>query len=501
MQRREHALAPGSIAESHGEIAQPAFVADPPDCAAGHALSKFVFGPSEKLDEPGAIQTVTHLEIRLRRKPRVAVPRANELTIVAAEDTVANERSQFDRNAPLQLDREVGNAPPSVDDIGSDNRARRADIKTLGAAAAMLAHRSVQGKRQIRVDVPEKEERACFARDQQSVLAPPAEPRFARELHFHHRRRIGEYAITELADFARNLFRKLPQPRPQHLVIVATERITRDEGLAAVFEDPPAVGRVGSIVHARGDDAQGAGNERRRSRSFHTVLSHIIELTGEARCEPCGEAGLDRREVGVGDSDRLEAQLASPGLDRRGERRKIGGRHSSRADCLQMTHPQDHSHPQVRAHWTTYLPDEGATAGFGAKLAAGIGPGVRIYLRGDLGSGKTTLIRGLLRALGVKDTVKSPSYALVELYVVSRLNLYHFDFYRFLNAREFEDAGLADTFHGTGVCLVEWPERAGDALPRPDLDLTLAYAGSGREISVKAHSPAGERCLAKSKSA
>ena len=167
-----------------------------------------------------------------------------------------------------------------------------------------------------------------------------------------------------------------------------------------------------------------------------------------------------------------------------------------------MTHPPDHSQPQVKAHWTTpYLPDEGATAGLGAKLAAGIAPGMRIYLRGDLGSGKTTLIRGLLRALGVKDTVKSPSYALVELYVVSRLNLYHFDFYRFIDAKEFEDAGLAGYFHGTGVCLVEWPERAGDALPRPDLDLTLAYAGSGREISVKAHSAAGERCLAKAKSA
>src|SRR5213592_4396070 len=118
-----------------------------------------------------------------------------------------------------------------------------------------------------------------------------------------------------------------------------------------------------------------------------------------------------------------------------------------------MTHPPDHSQPPVKAHWASiHLPDEGATAG--------LGPGMRIYLRGDLGSGKTTLIRGLLRALGVKDTVKSPRYALVELYVVSRLNLYHFDFYRFLDAREFEEAGLADAFRGEGVCLVEWPERA-----------------------------------------
>ena len=121
---------------------------------------------------------------------------------------------------------------------------------------------------------------------------------------------------------------------------------------------------------------------------------------------------------------------------------------------------------------------------------------MRLYFRGELGSGKSTLIRGLLRGLGIRSRVKSPSYTLVELYVISRLNLYHFDFYRFLNASEFGDAGLADYFLGDGVCLVEWPERAGDALPQPDLEITLAYSGAGREISAHAHSPAGKRCLA-----
>jgi len=157
-----------------------------------------------------------------------------------------------------------------------------------------------------------------------------------------------------------------------------------------------------------------------------------------------------------------------------------------------MTHPADHSQPPAKAHWTAYLPDEGATASLGTKLAAGVGPGMRIYLRGDLGSGKTTLIRGLLRALGVKDTVKSPSYALVELYVVSRLDLYHFDFYRFLDAHEFEEAGLGDYFHGKGVCLVEWPERAGTLLAPPDLDLALEFAGEGRRARLQSHSRAGE---------
>ncbi len=121
---------------------------------------------------------------------------------------------------------------------------------------------------------------------------------------------------------------------------------------------------------------------------------------------------------------------------------------------------------------------------------------MRLYFRGELGSGKSTLIRGLLRGLGVKARVKSPTYTLVELYVVSRLNLYHFDFYRFLDAHEFADSGLADYFESDGVCLVEWPERAGDTLPTPDLEFALSYSGAGRHISAHAHTPSGERCLA-----
>ena len=130
-------------------------------------------------------------------------------------------------------------------------------------------------------------------------------------------------------------------------------------------------------------------------------------------------------------------------------------------------------------------------------MAACIVPGLRIYMRGELGSGKTTLIRGLLRALGVRESVKSPSYTLVELYVVSRLHLYHFDFYRFLNPGELDDAGLADYFRGEAVCLVEWPERADAELPQPDLEIGLSYAGTGRDISLTGHTEAGAQCITK----
>jgi tRNA threonylcarbamoyladenosine biosynthesis protein TsaE len=160
-----------------------------------------------------------------------------------------------------------------------------------------------------------------------------------------------------------------------------------------------------------------------------------------------------------------------------------------------MLHRSDHNQPSEKSHWGAQLEDPEATARLGARFASCIKPGMRLYFRGELGSGKSTLIRGLLVALGVTGRIKSPTYTLVELYVVSRLNLYHFDLYRFMNEREFSDAGLADYFEGEGVCLVEWPERAGGALPRPDLEFTLAYAGSGRAISVHAHGKPGEQCL------
>ena len=160
-----------------------------------------------------------------------------------------------------------------------------------------------------------------------------------------------------------------------------------------------------------------------------------------------------------------------------------------------MTHPSDHIQLQAPVHRTASLPDEAATALLGGRLAVRIVPGLRIYLRGELGSGKTTLVRGLLGALGVREKVKSPTYTLVELYVVSRLHLYHFDFYRFIDSSEFADSGFAEYFDGEGVCLVEWPERAGAALPRPDLEIRLSHAPKGREAHLTASTQAGARCL------
>jgi tRNA threonylcarbamoyladenosine biosynthesis protein TsaE len=122
-------------------------------------------------------------------------------------------------------------------------------------------------------------------------------------------------------------------------------------------------------------------------------------------------------------------------------------------------------------------------------------PGLALYLHGDLGSGKTTLARGLIQGLGFQGRVKSPTYALVELYTVSRLNLYHFDFYRFKDQKEWRDAGFNEYFNDASVCLVEWPERAAGLLPAADLDIALQFAGDGRDLSIRAGTESGKACL------
>ncbi|MDP2811022.1 MAG: tRNA (adenosine(37)-N6)-threonylcarbamoyltransferase complex ATPase subunit type 1 TsaE [Rhodocyclaceae bacterium] len=147
-------------------------------------------------------------------------------------------------------------------------------------------------------------------------------------------------------------------------------------------------------------------------------------------------------------------------------------------------------------HLTLELENEAATLALGAALAPCVFPGMTVYLDGDLGAGKTTLVRGLLRALGDTGPVKSPTYTLVELHAVSGLNLYHFDFYRFNQPEEYLDAGLEEYFAGKGVCLVEWPERAAPYLPVPDLRLRLAVLGDGRQARIDATGERGRTCLA-----
>ncbi|WP_143477832.1 tRNA (adenosine(37)-N6)-threonylcarbamoyltransferase complex ATPase subunit type 1 TsaE [Pseudogulbenkiania subflava] len=141
------------------------------------------------------------------------------------------------------------------------------------------------------------------------------------------------------------------------------------------------------------------------------------------------------------------------------------------------------------------LPDEDATLALGGALAHAIAPGTVIYLWGDLGAGKTTLSRGLLTALGHHGRVKSPTYTLVESYPLAPLTVHHFDLYRFADPEEWEDAGFRDYFGPGTLCLVEWPDKAEGLLPRADLIVELAVAGSGRNYKITAQTDIGQSCL------
>jgi tRNA threonylcarbamoyladenosine biosynthesis protein TsaE len=146
-------------------------------------------------------------------------------------------------------------------------------------------------------------------------------------------------------------------------------------------------------------------------------------------------------------------------------------------------------------------PDEAATQRFAERLAQQGGiANAFIALQGDLGAGKTTLVRHLLRALGATGRIKSPTYAVVEPHEIDTrqppLAAWHFDFYRFNDPREWEDAGFRDIFASPGLKLAEWPDKAGALLPAPDLTLMIDTQADGtRHVTVTSGTAAGTTLL------
>ena len=142
-----------------------------------------------------------------------------------------------------------------------------------------------------------------------------------------------------------------------------------------------------------------------------------------------------------------------------------------------------------------HLNSEAATLAFGRRLAIHLTGGCVIYLHGELGAGKTTLVRGILQGLKYPDTVKSPTYTLVESYFLPKFTLYHFDLYRLGSPEELEYLGIRDFFDQKSVMIIEWPERGRDFLPAADIDINLAYHKAGRHLDCVAQSMLGAQCL------
>jgi tRNA threonylcarbamoyladenosine biosynthesis protein TsaE len=133
---------------------------------------------------------------------------------------------------------------------------------------------------------------------------------------------------------------------------------------------------------------------------------------------------------------------------------------------------------------TIHIPNEKSMMAFGGEIAKKLPKGGLIFLNGDLGAGKTTLVRGLLRSLGYQGTVKSPTYTLVEPYEINGQSIYHFDLYRLGDPEELEYIGGRDYWNSDALCLVEWPEKAQGYLPKADIILNLEYLDEGRNLEI-----------------
>ena len=156
------------------------------------------------------------------------------------------------------------------------------------------------------------------------------------------------------------------------------------------------------------------------------------------------------------------------------------------------------THAPILETRTQDWPDEAACAEYAATLARK--PALRdayVELQGELGAGKTTFVRHLLHALGVQGRIKSPTYTVLEPYALPGLTVSHFDFYRFEDAREWEDAGFRDVFASPGLKLAEWPQKAAPMLPSPDLRLLIDVVDdTQRRVTLQAFTPRGRELLA-----
>ena len=137
------------------------------------------------------------------------------------------------------------------------------------------------------------------------------------------------------------------------------------------------------------------------------------------------------------------------------------------------------------------VPEVADMEALGARLAPNIAKVQLVYLHGELGTGKTTLVRGLLHALGHVGVVKSPTFTLVEPYAVAGQNTYHFDLYRLKDPNELEFVGFRDYLRDSNVCLVEWAERAAEVLPLPDIDVVINKADHKRIVQLMSRTDRG----------
>lgn len=277
--------------------------------------------------------------------------------------------------------------------------------------------------------------------------------------------------------------RQAAQSAPQNLVVITAPGVQRDHCIFRFVQTsqflglPVLGGDKGKVVHAGGNHADRPGYQFSRPGPLQTMSGHIVHTAVKTLRQPVQQSSLGFRQVDTSDANLGKSKLTGPFPNLSDELRAI------------ETHL-----PIVK---TLSFQDEGDTQIFAAHLAAQPALGnALIELRGDLGVGKTTLARHLLQAMGVRGRIKSPSYAIVEAYALASCQIWHFDFYRFKDPNEWEEAGFRDIFASKGLKLVEWPEKAEGLLPEADLAIHLELGPDGaRQVSLSANSAIGQELI------
>ena len=221
---------------------------------------------------------------------------------------------------------------------------------------------------------------------------------------------------------------------------------------------------------------------------------HVGHAAVETVGQPLQKARFRGGQVDAGHADLGKSELAAPLAQGRHQRRTVDLTEANRHPPIVGTGPAPEGDVTAVFHWAS----EADTQAFAEKLATR--PALAnafIELHGDLGAGKTTFVRHLLRALGVPGRVKSPTYTLVEPHETASFPAWHFDFYRFDDPREWEEAGFRDVFDQPGLKLAEWPQKAAGLLPPADLALHLQVQPDGsRQVRAVAHGRTGRELLA-----
>ena len=346
------------------------------------------------------------------------------------------------------------------------------------------------------------------------MFAAPAQTAAGRQLHLQHRRGIGEDAVPQRADGLPDLLGECLQPRAHDFVVIPAPRVERDHGLLGLLQalqlgvHPIRRCVRRQIVHAGGQHADSTGHQFGRTGAAGAVALHVIHLAMKARLQPGEQTGLRVRQIHAGHTDIRKPQRRSPLPDvlqqalALRKRAVVNWRYlrAHATHCrkqLPSVNPESPSPATdaVAANHTLLWSSEADTQAFAARLADALQTvcgDALIALHGDLGAGKTTLVRHILRALGVSGRVKSPTYAVVESYALPAFAVWHLDFYRFNDPHEFEDAGLRDLFASPGLKLVEWPDKAQGYLPDADWQLYLRSTGdSSRTVTLQTPSARG----------